>query len=328
MPPRIYLTRPLPAGVVEKLQEARLEAEVYPEDRVIPRDVLLREVEGCDGLLCILTDTIDKEVLDRAGRLRIIANYAVGYNNIDLDEATRRGIAVTNTPGVLTDATADLAWTLLFAAARRVVEADRYLREGRFQGWGPQLFLGQDITGRTLGVVGLGRIGRAFAERAAAFRMKILYCSQAADPEFEASYPHGAERVDLDHLLQQSDFISLHVPLTPETRHLIGERELRLMRPRAVLINTARGPVVDEAALARALREGWIAAAGLDVYENEPEAHPDLLHAPNAVLLPHLGSATIETRLRMGLMAADNLIAFFQGNRPPNLVNSQVWKNR
>ncbi|MFB3785178.1 MAG: 2-hydroxyacid dehydrogenase [bacterium] len=328
MPPRIYQTRPLPAGVVEKLRAASLEVDVYPEDRVIPRDLLLREVESRDGLLCILTDTIDKEVLDRAGRLRVIANYAVGYNNIDLNEATRRGIAVTNTPGVLTEATADLAWALLFAAARRVVEADRYVREGRFQGWGPQLFLGRDITGRVLGIAGLGRIGRAFAERAAAFRMKVLYCSQEADPEFEASYPHGAERVELDTVLRQSDFVSLHVPLTPETSHLIGERELRLMQPHAVLINTSRGPVVDEAALARALREGWIAAAGLDVYENEPEAHPGLLDAPNAVLLPHLGSATIETRRRMGLMAADNLIAFFEGKRPPNLVNGQVWKNR
>ncbi|NPU95978.1 MAG: D-glycerate dehydrogenase [Candidatus Omnitrophica bacterium] len=327
MPARIYITRPLPAGVAEHLREAGMEVEIYPKDQVIPQDVLLRAVEECDGLLCLLTDMIGREVLARAGRLRIIANYAVGYNNIDVEEATRRGIAVTNTPGVLTDATADLAWALLFAAARRVVEAERYLREGRFQGWGPQLFLGQEITGRTLGVVGLGRIGQAFASRASAFRMKILYNSLEADPEFEGAYPYGASRVDLDTLLQQSDFVSLHVPLTSETHHLIGRRELRLMRPHAVLINTARGPVVDEAALAQALREGWIWSAGLDVYENEPAVHPGLLTLPNVVLLPHVGSATFATRLRMGLMAAGNLIAYFQGRRPPNLVNGGVWKN-
>ncbi len=327
MTPRIYITRQIPQQALDRLAEAHFEYEVYPEDQAIPRDVLLSEVVGRDGILCILNDTIDREVFDRAGQAKIFANYAVGYNNIDIQEATRRGIAITNTPGVLTDATADLAWTLLFAAARRVVESDAFLRAGRFEGWSPTLFLGQDITHATLGIVGLGRIGKAFAQRAAAFQMKILYASKFRDEEFEKAYPHEIRLVDLDTLLHQSDFVSLHVPLTPETRHLIGEAQLRRMQPHAILINTSRGPVVDEAALVTALREKWIAGAGLDVFEEEPKVHPGLISLPNTVLLPHLGSATTKTRTRMGLMAVENLIAYFNGKRPPNLVNEEVWKN-
>ncbi|MDX9753867.1 MAG: D-glycerate dehydrogenase [bacterium] len=325
MPPRIYITRALPEPVWQALDETGFAYEVYPEDRVIPKDVLLQQVQNRDGILCILTDPIDREVLDAATQVKIIANYAVGYNNIDVDEATRRGIAVTNTPGVLTDATADLAWTLLFATARKVVASDTYLRQGRFTGWGPMHFLGQDITNRTLGVVGLGRIGRAFAAKAAGFNMKILYYARRRDAAFEEAYNPGAQWVDLETVLKNSDFLSIHLPLTPETTHLIGKRELRMMKPNAILINTARGPIVDEAALAHALRERWIWGAGLDVYEDEPAVHPDLLGLPNTTLLPHIGSATTETRTRMGLMAVENLKAFFTGQRPPNLVNPAMW---
>lgn len=325
MTPKIYVTRRIPQPALDRLEQAGLHFDVYPEDRVIPRDVLLEKVAHCDGILCILTDTIDKKVFERAQQAKIFANYAVGYNNIDIDEATRRGIAITNTPGVLTDATTDLAWTLLFATARRVAESDTFLRAGRFEGWGPMMLLGQDITGATLGVVGLGRIGKAFVERAAAFKMKILYTSQQRDEAFESSYPGDIQYTDLPAVLKRSDFVSLHVPLTQETRHLIGEAELRMMQPHAILINTARGPIVDETALVRALKEKWIWGAGLDVYEEEPKIHPELIHLPNTVLLPHLGSATTKTRTRMGIMAVDNLIAFFAGTRPPNLVNEEVW---
>lgn len=324
----IYVTRQLPQPVFDRIREAGLEYEVYPEDRVIPRETLLDMVKDREGILCILTDTIDAAVFEQANKAGIFANYAVGYNNIDVAEATRRNIAITNTPGVLTDATADLAWSLLLATARRIVESDNYLRDGKFTGWGPQLLLGQDVTGQTLGVVGLGRIGKAFASRAAAFKMKILYCARHRDDEFEASYAPGAEKVDLDVLLKQSDFVSLHVPLAPETTHLIGEKELKLMQPHAILINTSRGPVVDEAALVKALEGKWIWGAGLDVFEEEPAVHPGLISLPNAVLLPHIGSATVETRTKMGLMAVENLIAFFDGKRPPNLINGEIWQNR
>lgn len=326
MAARIYITRKLPEPVFNRLKEAGLEFEVYPEDRVIPRDVLLREVKGREGILCILTDTIDKDVFDQAGDAKIFANYAVGYNNIDVSEATRRGIAITNTPGVLTDTTADLTWALIFATARRTGESERSLRAGHFKGWGPMDYLGQEITGATLGIVGLGRIGKAVAARSEPFGMKVLYHSRSADPEFENSLSIKPEKVELDELLKRSDIVSLHVPLLPETRHLIGERELKLMQPHAILINTARGPVVDEAALAKALHEKWIWGAGLDVFEEEPIVHPGLLDLENAVLLPHIGSATVKTRTKMGLIAAENLIAFFLGNQPPNLVNPEVWK--
>lgn len=326
MSTRIYVTRMLPEPVIAKIREAGFDYDVYPVDQVIPRDVLLREVKDRDGILCILTDKIDKDVYDAAGKTRIFANYAVGYNNIDVVEASKRGIAVTNTPGVLTEATADLAWTLLFSTARKVVESDSYLRQGKFLGWGPMHFLGMDISNKTLGIVGLGRIGKAFAVRAAGFSMKILYYARKQDAEFESSYTPGAEKVELDDLLKRSDYVVIHLPLTTETTHFIGERELRLMKPSAILINSARGPIVDESALVKALQEKWIWGAGLDVYEEEPKIHPELISLPNTTLLPHIGSATTETRTRMGLMAVDNLIAYFSGKRPPNLVNPEIWK--
>ena len=327
MPAPIYVTRQIPQPALDRLAQAGLRFDLYPEDQVIPRDRLLREVENREGILCILTDTIDKDVFEHANRARIFANYAVGYNNIDVAEASRRGIAITNTPGVLTDATADLTWSLILSTARRIVESDVFLRAGKFTGWGPLFFLGQDITEKTLGIVGLGRIGKAVAERAAAFRMNILYTSEERETAFEQHYPYSIEFTDLPGVLGRSDIVTIHVPLMPETTHLISEKELHLMQPHAILINTARGPIVDEAALAKALEQKWIWGAGLDVFEDEPKVYPGLLPLPNAVIIPHLGSATFQTRNRMGLIAVENLIAFFQGQKPPNLVNDEVWKS-
>ncbi|MBI1388382.1 MAG: D-glycerate dehydrogenase [bacterium] len=326
MTANVFVTRMIPQPALDRLKAAGIQFDVYSEDQVIPRDVLLKEVKGRDGVLCILTETIDAEVFDAADKAKIFANYAVGFNNVDVAEATRRGVCITNTPGVLTDATADLAWTLLMSSARRVAECDGYLRAGKYTGWGPMLWLGQDVSERTLGVIGMGRIGRAFAERAAAFRMKVLYTDAQPNKDFEAAYPYEVRFVEMDELLRKSDFVSVHVPLLDSTHHLISERELKMMQPHAILINSARGPIVDEAALVKALKEGWIWSAGLDVYEEEPAVHPELVTLPNCVLLPHLGSATIETRTRMGYIAVDNLIAFFKGEKPPTLVNPDVWK--
>lgn len=284
---------------------------------------LARSVRGFDAVLCMLHDPIDAAVLKAAEGCRVIANMAVGYNNIDVAEATQRGILVTNTPGVLTEATADLTWALMLAVPRRVAEGDRVMRAGTFPGWGPNYMLGGDVTGRTLGLVGPGRIALAVAERALGFRMSLLYAGRRESPGLDAL---GAKRVELDRLLAEADFVSLHVPLTAETTHLIDARALSLMKPTAYLINTSRGPVVDEAALVDALAERRIAGAGLDVYEREPVMHPGLAGLDNAVLLPHLGSATFETRGRMSRIAAENVIAALQGRRPPNLVNPEAWR--
>ena len=319
---KVYVTRRLPQPAIDMLEE-RFEVEVYPEDRAIPREVLMEKVKGIDALLPLLTDKVDAEVMDAAGEnLKIIANYAVGYDNIDVDAATKRKIAVTNTPGVLTETTADMAWALMFAVARRVVEADKFTRAGKFKGWGPMMFLGGDVYGKTLGVVGVGRIGSAVAKRAKGFNMRVLYTDVVRNEEIEKEV--GAKKVELDELLRESDFVTLHVPLMPSTRHLIGERELKLMKKTAYLINTSRGPVVDERALVEALRKGEIAGAGLDVYENEPELSPGLAELDNVVLTPHIASASVETRTRMATLAAENIIAFFEGKRPPTIVNPEV----
>ena len=318
----VYVTRRIPQPGLDLLAENCSQVDVNPDDRVLGRDELLAAVRGRDAVLCLLTDTIDAEVLDAARGCKIFANYAVGYNNIDVAAATERGIAVTNTPGVLTDATADLTWALIFAVARRVVEGDAFTRAGKFKGWSPMLFLGADISGKTLGIVGAGRIGTAVALRARGFRMRVLYFSRSQNEALEQAV--GAERVELDELLRQADFVSIHVDLNPTTHHLIGRRELALMKPTAFLINASRGPVVDEAALVEALRERRIAGAGLDVYENEPELAPGLAELPNAVLLPHLGSATTGTRTRMAILAATNIVAMLRGERPPNIVNPEV----
>ncbi len=319
---KVYVTRRLPQPAIDMLEE-RFDVEIYPEDRAIPREVLMEKVKGIDALLPLLTDKVDAEVMDAAGEnLKIIANYAVGYDNIDVDAATKRKIAVTNTPGVLTETTADMAWALMFAVARRVVEADKFTRAGKFKGWGPMMFLGGDVYGKTLGVVGVGRIGSAVAKRAKGFNMRVLYTDVVRNEEIEKEV--GAKKVELDELLRESDFVTLHVPLMPSTRYLIGERELKLMKKTAYLINTSRGPVVDERALVEALRKGEIAGAGLDVYENEPELSPGLAELDNVVLTPHIASASVETRTRMATLAAENIIAFFEGKRPPTIVNPEV----
>ena len=322
MSQKILVTGNLPAEVMDPLRE-KYEVEAHAEDRPMERQQLLSRIGDRDGLLCMITDAVDEELLGRAPRLKMIANMGVGYNHIDIAAATRRGIPVSNTPGVLTDATADLAFTLILAVARRVVEGDRRVREGKFKLWAPFLFLGREVSGKTLGIVGFGRIGRAVARRAAGFGMRVLYHNRSRlTPAEERESP--AEYADLNTLLAQADFVSLHVPLSGETRHLIGAAELSRMKPTAYLINTARGPVVDEVALLAALQRGMIAGAGLDVYENEPALTPGLADLPNVVLLPHVGSATLETRTAMAAMAARNLIAGLDGQRPPNLVNPEV----
>ena len=320
----VYVTRMLPQPAIDLLQE-HCDVEVNPDDRVLNRAELLEKVAGRDAVLCQLTETIDDEVFAAAGpQCKIFANYAVGFNNVDLDAATRHGKLVTNTPDVLTDATADLAWTLLFSVARRVVEADRYLRDGKYKGWGPMLLLGQDITGRTLGVIGSGRIGGAFARKSKGFNMKILYHDMNRNPNFESET--GAVFVDKETLLKESDFISLHVTLTESTRHLMSTEEFKLMKNTAILINTSRGPVVDEKALLHALQTGEIWGAGLDVFENEPAVEPGLTECENTVLLPHVASATIDTRTNMGLIAVRNILAAMRGEVPPTLLNKEVLK--
>jgi len=287
------------------------------------REDILSSVGGMHGLLCMITDRVDGELLDKAPDLRIVANFGVGFNNIDVDAATARGVMVTNTPGVLTDATADLTMALMLAVGRRLVAGDRHTREGKYQFWAPYYFLGHEISGKTLGIVGLGRIGTALARRAAGFNMPLLYHNRHRLPR-EKEQALGVRFADLKTLLQQSDFVSLHMPLSQETHHMIGARELRTMKSSAFLINTARGPVVDEAALLLALQAGQIAGAGLDVYENEPALTPGLETLENVILLPHMGSATEETRRRMGAMAVENLLAGLEGRTPPNCLNEDA----
>ncbi len=321
---KIYVTRPIPQAGLDILRHVYPDYKMNQDDRVLERHELLAAVEGLDGLLSLLTDRIDGELLDAAGpQLKIVANHAVGFDNIDLKAATERGVLITNTPGVLTDATADHAWALLFAIARRIPESEIFLRAGKFKGWGPLMYLGGDVTGRTLGVVGAGRIGHHMALRSRGFNMRVLYADEFVNSVLEKEL--GAKKVSFEELLRESDFVSLHVPLLPSTKHLINTASLRLMKPTAYLINTSRGPVVDEAALAESLRAGVIAGAALDVFENEPAVHPGLLDLQNVVLTPHTASATIATRNNMAIMAANNLLAGLRGERPQNLVNEEVW---
>ena len=318
----VLVTGNLPDAQIDRIEKAH-RVQAHRRDCPMERRAVLDSIGDKQGLLSMITDTVDSELLDHAPELKIIANFGVGYNNIDVPSATRRGILVTNTPGVLTDTTADLTMALILAAARRVVEGDRRTRLGRFQFWAPFHFLGREITGKTLGIVGMGRIGRAVARRAAGFNMRGLYHNRHhLDAEEEQVLQ--VQYVDLKTLLQEADFITLHTPLTPQTRHLIGSRELAWMKSDAFLINTARGAVVDEHALLEALEQGRIGGAGLDVYENEPAVTPGLERLDNVVLLPHVGSATVETRRRMAAMAVDNLLAGLEGRMPPNCVNPTV----
>jgi len=315
---RVFITRPIPAPGPEMIARAAVEVDSNTEDRSLTPEELRAAVADRDAVLCLLTDRIDASVLEAARGCKVFAVMAVGHNNVDLEAARRLGIVVTNTPGVLTEATADLTWALILGVARRVAEGDREMRAGRFPGWGPLYMLGGDVTGATLGLVGPGRIARAVAERARGFRMEIIYHGRRPSPELDAL---GARPVGFDELLAAADFVSLHVPLADETRHLIDAKAIALMKPSAYLINTSRGPVVDESALVEALRSGAIAGAGLDVYEAEPAMAPGLADCPNALILPHLGSATRATRAAMSRMAAENLLAVLQGRTPPNLVS-------
>ncbi|ASJ12791.1 glyoxylate reductase [Thermococcus thioreducens] len=325
MKPKVFITRAVPENGIEMLRE-HFEVEVWSEEHEIPREVLLKKVRDVDALVSMLSERVDGELFDAAPRLKIVANYAVGYDNIDVKEATRRGIYVTNTPDVLTNATADFAWTLLLATARRLIEADSFTRSGEWKrkgiAWHPRWFLGYDAYGKTIGIVGFGRIGQAIARRAKGFGMRILYNSRTRKPEVEKEL--GAEFKPLDELLRESDFVVLAVPLTRETHHLINEGRLRLMKPTAILVNIARGKVVDTEALVKALKEGWIAGAGLDVYEEEPYYHEELFSFDNVVLAPHIGSATHGAREGMAELVARNLIAFKNGQIPPTLVNREV----
>jgi glyoxylate reductase len=321
MPGTLLISRHLPEAALT-LARSQATVRLDPKDRRLAPAELAAQLRDADGLVCLLTDTIDEPLLADAPRLRIIANVAVGYDNIDVAAASRRRIVVTNTPGVLTETTADFTWALLLATARRVAEADAFTRAGKFTEWGLMLLLGGDVHGKTLGILGLGRIGRAVTRRAQGFAMHVLYHDAVRDLEAERDL--GVVYRERDALLREADFVTLHVPLLPETHHYIDERALRLMKPTAYLVNAARGPVVHEAALVRALREGWIAGAGLDVYEEEPRVDPRLLECPNAVLAPHIASASRETRLRMATMAVEDALAVLDGRRPAHPVNPEV----
>lgn len=325
--PKILVTQKVPDPAYPLLEaigdvEANLE-----EGNIWPYEELLRRGPGHDYIYSLLTDNIDASFLEAGAagtpRLKMVANMAVGFNNIDVETATRLRIAVSNTPGVLSDTTADLAFALLMATARRIPEAERFLRAGKYKGWGPLLFCGADVHGSTLGLIGAGRIGKLVARRSSGFDMKVLYYDvYRMSPEEEATY--HLTYMPMEEVLGQSDFISIHTPYMPSTHHLIGERELKLMKPTAILINTARGPIVDEKALVHALQSKTIAAAGLDVFENEPAVESELLSMENVVLLPHIASASLKTRTLMATMASDNIVAHYKGERPPNIVNPEV----
>ena len=322
---KVFVTRKIPEPGLEILRK-KFEIEVNPYDRALSKEEIIKGLKGKDGFLCLLTDSIDADVINSEPKLKMISSYAVGYNNIDVKAATKRGIPVSNTPGVLTDATSDMAWALLFSVARRIVEADKFTRAGKFKGWGPMLMHGQDVTNKTLGVVGAGRIGTAFALKSKGFNMNVLYVDEKKNETLEKEV--NAKKVTFDELLKKSDFISLHVPLIPSTHHLIGEKELKMMKKNAVLINTSRGPVVDEQALVFALKEKQIFGAGLDVYEHEPEITEELKKLDNVVLQPHSSSATIETRTKMAVMAAENMVEGLKGEIPTNCVNKEVFKEK
>lgn len=343
MRPQVFVTRQLPVPVLRRLGEV-CDYRLGTERGVLDRAALLAGVREAEGLICLLTDKIDREVIDAGTKLRVIANVAVGYNNIDVAAARARGLAVTNTPDVLTDATADLTWALILGVTRRVIEGDAFLRAGKFSGWDFEMLLGTGLTGKTLGVIGYGRIGRAVARRAPGFGLTVIYCGRddiayRDDPQHEAVMRArqsvtgplnqsaridglAARRVTFNQLLEMADIITLHVPLAATTQHLIDRQACARMKRTAYLINTARGPVVDEAALVEALQQGRIAGAGLDVYEREPEVSAPLLAMSNVVLLPHLGSATLETRTAMAMLAVENTIEVLSGRAPRNAVGT------
>lgn len=318
MRPTLYISRLLPEPVMAIVRE-RFQLVQEPLDTLPSPSALRAGLGQADAAIVTLGDRIDAATIQAATRLKILANYAVGYNNIDLAAAQERGLIVTNTPDVLTDATADLTWALLLATARRIVEGDALVRSGRWTGWSPTQLLGADVSGKVLGIIGMGRIGQAVAQRATGFRMTVLYHQR--HPLDAASHPREWEYRSLHNLLAESDIVTIHVPLTPDTRHLIGARELGLMKPTAFLINTARGPIVDEGALVEALANRTIAGAGLDVYEEEPALHQTLARLQQVVLLPHIGSATLQARVSMGLICVDNILAVLDGRPALNRIH-------
>jgi len=324
--PKVLVTRKI---FDESLATVAKQCDVESNQRDIPftPKQLLQKLKGRDGVICLLTDIISDEVLAKNPQLKVVSNVAVGYNNIDVKAATKRGVMVTNTPGVLDDTTADFTWCLILATARGLTGADRTFRSGKWKGWGVMQFLGHDVHHKTLGICGLGRIGKGVARRARGFDMRLLYTDVVRAPE-AVERELGVTFVDKKALLQEADIVTLHVPLFPETTHYVGAPELKLMKKTAILINASRGPVVDEKALVKALKEGWIAGAGLDVYEKEPKPAPGLTKLPNTVLAPHVASASIETRRKMSNMAATNCVAGLTGQRPPNLVNPEVLAQR
>ncbi|MBI4386532.1 MAG: D-glycerate dehydrogenase [Elusimicrobia bacterium] len=321
--PLVVVARNIPKASLELLKP-HFQIDYYNRSTPIPRRDLLKRIKTASGLLCLLTEQVNAELFDAAPRLRMVATFSVGLDHVDLAQATRRGVLVTHTPGVLTETCADFTWALLFAAARRVVEGDRMMRAGKYKGWDPLMLLGTDVYGKTLGIVGFGSIGQAVARRTLGFGMPVLYYDvQPVFPEIEKSL--NARRVELEELLRESDFVCLHTVLDSSTRHLMNEKRLRMMKPSAYLINAARGPIVDENALVRALKAGWIRGAALDVYENEPKIASGLARCANAVLVPHLASASRETRDAMGNLAAASLVDFLvYGRTPPNLANKDV----
>jgi len=323
---KVLVSRRIPQPAIDMLA-ARLEVEVSEHDRPLTPEELRSRLAGKQGLVCLLQDKINEQLLSAVPELKVASNVAVGYDNMDLAAATRRGVLLTNTPEVLTETTADLAFALLLAAARRVAEADRFVRAGRFTEWKIDLLLGQDVHHATLGIFGMGRIGRALARRGGGFDMRLLYHDATRQPA-EVERELRLEYVSKETLLGESDFISLHVPLLPATRHLIGAAELAMMKRTAILVNTARGPVVDEQALVDALKAGGIAAAGLDVFEFEPRVHPELMQLDNVVLAPHIASGSVATRRRMAMLAAENCIAALTGRIPPNLLNPRVLEKK
>ena len=322
---KIFVTRKIPESGLILLKKEH-EIDVFPHDRVPTKQEIINGLKGKDGLLCLLSDPIDKDVINSEPKLRMIANYAVGYDNIDIQAATKNKIPVSNTPGVLTDTTAEMAWAQLFSVARRIVEGDKYTRAGKYNGWGPLLMLGQDISNKTLGVIGTGRIGTAFALKSKGFNMNVLYVDDKVNKTLESEI--NAKKVGLVELLKKSDFISVHVPLTDETYHLISEGELKIMKKNSVLINTSRGPVIDEKALVKALKEKWIFGAGLDVYEHEPKVDDELKKLDNVIIQPHSASATFETRSKMAIIATENMIAGLRGEIPPNCINPEIFDKK
>ncbi|MFH1751194.1 MAG: D-glycerate dehydrogenase [Candidatus Micrarchaeota archaeon] len=322
--PKVYVTRPLPGNALAELSK-HCDVELQEEERVATREEIREGIKGKDALLCLLTDKIDAELMDENKHLKVISNYAVGFDNIDIPAATQRKILVTNTPGVLTETTADLAMGLMISAARRIVEGDKFTRECRYEGWGPSMMLGHDVYGKTLGIIGLGRIGHAVAKRAFnGFGMKIIYNDPQEDFEFNKEF--DAKFCDLEELLKQSDFVTIHVPLTPKTKYMLGEKQFHMMKRTAVLVNTSRGAIINQAALAKALKEKRIFSAALDVYEDEPRCPTELIPLPNVLIVPHIGSASVDTRARMAQMACQSIMDFFKGTVPQNVVNKDVLK--